>query len=61
MSEAEAVALPARAGAVRIDEALRYAAYAGIEETQAVRERSRALAVEAEETECAQGTSASSP
>ncbi len=56
MSEAEAVALPARAGAVRIEEALRYAGYAGIEETPAVRERSCALAAEAEETECAQGT-----
>ena len=56
MSEAEAIALPARAGAVRIDEALRYAGYAGIEETPAVRERARALAAEAEATECAQGT-----
>ena len=52
---AEALALPPRAGAVRVDEALRYAGYAGIEETPAVRERARELADVAERIECARG------
>jgi hypothetical protein len=51
----EAIALPPRAGAVRVDEALRYAGYAGIEATPAVRERARALAEAAEQVECAHG------
>lgn len=55
MAVTEAIALPAREGAVRIDEALRYAGYAGIEETPAVREHARELAAAAEGVECARG------